>query len=67
MKSYSPWLGHQVFLQVRNEEFLVPLHGRIIDESCSKVRFRLDERWDVDIYKEMILSVEPDTVFATAD
>ena len=67
MKSYSPWLGHQVFLQVRNEEFLVPLHGRIVNESSSTLRFRLDERWDVDIYKEMILSVEPDTVITIAD
>jgi hypothetical protein len=67
VKTYSLWLGHQVFLQVRNEEFLVPLHGRIVNESPDTLRFRLDDRWDIDIFKEMILAVEPDTIFHSAE
>ena len=66
MNTYSLWLGHEVCLQVRNEEFLVSLHGRIVHESLHAVRFRLDDRWDVDIFKEMILAVEPDITFSTA-
>jgi hypothetical protein len=66
VNTYSLWLGHEVYLQVRNEEFLVPLHGRIVNESRDSLRFRLDNRWDVDIFKEMIHSVEPATVFSAA-
>jgi hypothetical protein len=67
VNTYSLWLGHEVYLQIRNEEFLVPLHGRIVNESRDSLRFRLDNRWDVDIFKEMILAVEPDTIFCSAE
>lgn len=59
-KTYSAWLGRQVVLQIDAGESRVPLRGRVVDESTNAVRFRLDGRWDVDIFKEMIMQVEPD-------
>jgi hypothetical protein len=59
-ESYVVWVGRQVVLQVESGELRVPLRGRIVNESSIAVRFRLDECWDVDIFKEMILRVEAD-------
>jgi hypothetical protein len=59
-KTYSVWLGRQVVLQVDSGESRVPLRGRVVDESNDALRFRLDGRWDVDIFKEMIVRVEAD-------
>jgi hypothetical protein len=58
--TYSVWLGHQVVLQVDSGESRVPLRGQIINESNEAIRFRVDGRWDVDIFKEMIVRVEAD-------
>jgi len=59
-KTYSDWLGRQVVLQIKAGESLVPLRGLVVHESNNALRFRLDGRWEVDIYKEMILRVEAD-------
>ena len=59
-KSYSAWVGRQVFLQIETGESRVPLRGRVVSESSIAVRFRLDGCWDVDIFKEMILRVDTD-------
>jgi RNase P/RNase MRP subunit p29 len=58
--SYAEWLGRHVVLEIKADESRVPLRGRIVNESCDALRFRIDERWDVDIFKEMILRVEAD-------
>jgi RNase P/RNase MRP subunit p29 len=59
-KAYSRWVGHQVVLQIQAGESEVPIRGRVVNESSNAVRFRLDGRWDVDIFKEMIVRVEAD-------
>jgi RNase P/RNase MRP subunit p29 len=59
-KTYSDWLGHQVVLQIEAGESLVPVRGRVVNESNNALRFRLDGGWEVDIFKEMILRVEVD-------
>jgi RNase P/RNase MRP subunit p29 len=59
-KTYSAWLGRQVVLQIDAGESQVPLRGRVVNESTNVLRFRLEERWDVDIFKEMIVRVEAD-------
>ena len=53
-------MGHSVVLQISVGDKKVPLHGTIIGESDATVRFRIGGRWDVDIYKAMILAVEED-------
>jgi RNase P/RNase MRP subunit p29 len=60
LKTYSAWLGRQVVLQIDAGESRVPLRGRVVDESTNALRFRLEGRWDVDIFKEMIVGVEAD-------
>ena len=59
-KTYSVWVGRQVVLQIEAGESRVPLRGRVVNESTKALRFRLEGRWDVDIFKEMIVRVEAD-------
>jgi hypothetical protein len=59
-KAYGTWLGQEVILQVVTGDLRVPLRGIIVGESDSALRFRVADGFDIDIYKPMILSVEPD-------
>jgi len=59
-KTYSAWLGRQVVLHIDAGESQVPLRGRVLNESTDALRFRLEGRWDVDIFKEMVVRVEAD-------
>jgi hypothetical protein len=38
----------------------VPLRGIIIGETEEVIRFRVQQGWDIEIYKNMILAVEQD-------
>ena len=58
--TYTAWLGRQVVLQIDAGESQVPLRGRVLNESIDALRFRLEGRWDVDIFKEMVVRVEAD-------
>lgn len=57
---YTGWMGQAVVLQISAGDMRVPLRGTIVGESPDAVRFRIGDGWDVDIYKEMVLSVEED-------
>lgn len=57
---YSVWLGRSVILQIDAGVSRIPLRGKVIGESSHAVRFRLEERWEVDVPKELVLRVEPD-------
>ena len=57
---YSVWLGRSVILQIDAGASQAPLRGKVIGESSHAVRFRLEERWEVDVPKELVLGVEPD-------
>ena len=56
--AYSPWLGRPVALRVSAGELQTKLCCIVIGESEAAVRVRIGGIWDVDIYKEMVLSVE---------
>lgn len=58
---YSVWIGQPVVLRVLAGNIRVPLRGRLVSETKDAVRLRIDESWDVDIFKSMILGVEHDT------
>jgi hypothetical protein len=60
--AYTVWLGQAVILQVFAAETWVPVHGVIVGESDEAVRFCVGGGWDVDIFKDMILSVENDVL-----
>jgi hypothetical protein len=57
---YSVWLGRSVILQIDAGGSRAPLRGMVIEESTHAVRFRLEERWEVDVPKKLVLGVEPD-------
>lgn len=63
MKSlYKPWIGQSVVLQVALGDIRVPLRGTLLKDGIGIVRLRIGEGWDVDIYKEMIMGVEQDSM-----
>lgn len=55
---YALWVGQPVVLQVAAGEMRVPLRGTLIGECRDSIRFRIGDGWDVDIYKNMVLSIE---------
>lgn len=65
MKSaFKPWVGQSVILQVALGDIKVPLRGTLLRDGVESVRMRIGEGYDVDIYKEMIMAVEQDSLVA---
>jgi type II secretory pathway component PulC len=58
---YGQWAAQPVVLQVKSADLRVPLRGVILGETRQSVRFRVDDSWDIDIYKTMILAVEEES------
>jgi hypothetical protein len=58
--AYAVWIGQPVILQIAAEDVRVPLRGMILGETDDFIRFRVEQAWDIDIYKSMILAVEQD-------
>jgi hypothetical protein len=58
--AFKAWIGQPVILQVALGDIKVPLRGKLLRDGAETVRMRIGEGWDVDIYKVMILAVEPD-------
>jgi hypothetical protein len=58
--AYAVWIGQPVILQLAAADVKVPLRGMIVGETEDFIRFRVDQTWDIDIYKSMILAVEQD-------
>ena len=57
---YASWVGQAVILQVAADDLCVPLCGVIVGESETMLRIRVEEGWDMDIFKLMILAVQED-------
>jgi hypothetical protein len=58
--TYAAWIGQPVILRLAASESRVPLRGIIVAETHDCIRFRVEQAWDIDIYKSMILAVEQD-------
>ena len=58
--AYTVSIGQPVILQLAAADLRVPLRGMILDETDDFIRFRVEQTWDIDIYKSMILAVEQD-------
>lgn len=58
--AYDSWVDQAVILQVVTGDLRVPLRGIVVGESDAALRFRVGDGLDIDIYKSMVLSVEPD-------
>lgn len=63
-KLYSDWLGKSVVLRVSSGGLHVALRCVLLGESDDKLHIRVGEIWDVDIYKDMVHSVEADRQFS---
>lgn len=57
---YSGWLGKRVVMHVVSRNSHVDLRCTLVDQSNGRVRVRVDDGWEVDIYKEMISGIEVD-------
>jgi hypothetical protein len=58
--AYAVWIGEPVILQLAAADLRVPLHGIIVAETHDCIRFRVEQTWDIDVFKSMILAVEQD-------
>jgi hypothetical protein len=58
--AYAVWIGQPVILQLAASDFRVPLRGIIVAENHDCIRFRVEQTWDIDVFKSMILAVEQD-------
>jgi hypothetical protein len=58
--AYAVWIGQAVVLQVAAADLRVPLRGIIVGETDDAIQLRVEQTWDIDIYKCMILAVEQD-------
>ena len=57
--NYSTWLNKAVLLHFATGGFLTSLNCVIVGESDAALRIRIANLWDVDLFKEMVLAVEP--------
>jgi hypothetical protein len=64
--AFAAWIGQPVVLQLALGDIKVPLRGKLLKEAGATVRLRIDDRWDVDIYKTMVLAVEEDSMATVA-
>ena len=60
-KGYAIWMGQSVILKIVTGDLRVPVRGQLVSEAGKTLRLRVDESWDVDIYKSMVAGVEQDT------
>jgi len=58
--AYTSWMGQLVVLQVSIGDLKVPLRGTMVSESNEAVRMRIGEGWAIDVFKNMILTVDRD-------
>ncbi len=57
---YSRWLGKRVVILIIGPDSKVDLRCILVDQYDGRVRVRVGEGWDVDIYREMISGIEVD-------
>ena len=58
---FEAWMGKRVILRVAFAEICVPLPGTLVSETSRALRFRIGDGWDVDIFKSMVMAIEPET------
>ncbi len=59
---YSSLFGKPVVLTVLVRQCPVPMPCSIVGESVADVRVRIQPGWEMDVRKELILTVEEDAV-----
>ena len=64
--AYSAWLGKPVVLLVVIRQCHIPMPCRIVGESQTNVRVRVQPGWEMDVRKDLILAVEEDATVTNA-
>jgi hypothetical protein len=57
---FQHWLYQPVSLTIATAGSGVPVQGVIVGETKESVRFRINDRWEIEIEKSMVLMVEQD-------
>lgn len=58
LPAFSAWFGKPVVMLVVIRDCHVPMQCRIVGESASNVRVRIQPGWEMNIRKDLILAVE---------
>ncbi len=58
LPAFSAWFGKPVVMLVVIRDCHVPMQCRIVSESASNVRVRIQPGWEMNIRKDLILAVE---------
>jgi hypothetical protein len=58
LPAFSAWFGKPVVMLVIIRDCHVPMQCRIVGESASNVRVRIQPGWEMNIRKDLILAVE---------
>lgn len=61
---YLDWMGKSVILRISSDGLNVPLRCLLLSETDDKLHVRIGNSWDVDIYKNMVQSMEEDRHFS---
>lgn len=59
--NFSPLVGQNITMKVVTGDVSVPVTGLLLSEAPQTVRLRVGGTWDLDIYKNMIQSVEQES------
>ncbi len=65
--AYKAWTHHPVILHLLTDGIRVPLRGRLVGETAKALRIRVEETWDFDIFKSMVLGIEADLPIRATD
>ena len=66
LPAFATWFGKPVVMLVVIRNCHVPMQCRIVGESATNVRVRIQPGWEIDIRKDLILTVE-EVVIAAKD
>jgi hypothetical protein len=58
LPAFSTWFGKPVVMLVVIRNCHVPMQCRIVGESATNVRVRIQPGWEMNIRKDLILAVE---------
>ena len=59
-RQHEAWMNHPVILHVATDGIRVPLRGRLVGENTEALRLRVEETFEIDIFKSMVLGIEED-------
>jgi hypothetical protein len=56
--AFASWIGRSVVLRVTVGDSMVSVRGMLLKDGSERLKMRLAEGFDIDVYKDMVLAVE---------